>query len=190
MVFKASRSTDSFLLHWTTNIWGLPWKILKTVEPLFLYIISLENNIPAIGLFWQWSATTVLRPRDTHVANDDLSVSSQNSIEIHSRDIVFCRLETDNCAHFLLGRRFNSSCWPVFALFWNFWSVLFKCCFVMPCFFVCLFFYFNIFLPEGQDKIHLSHPVTARALSLKIWVFIFIANTLQRVETKNMLNKS
>ena len=116
---KASRSTDSFLLHWTTNI-CFQWKILKTVEPFFLYIISLENNIPTIGLFWRWRATTALRPRDTHVANDDLSVSSQNSIEIHSRDIVFCRLETDNCAHFLLGRRLNSSCWPVFVLFWNF----------------------------------------------------------------------
>ena len=34
----------------------------------------------------------VLRPRDRYVANDDLSVSSQNSIEIHSRDIVFCRV--------------------------------------------------------------------------------------------------
>ena len=171
MVFKASRSTDSFLLHWTTNIWGLPWKILKTVEPFFLYIISLENNIPAIGLFWRWRATTVLRPRDTHVANDDLSVSSQNSIEIHSRDIVFCRLETDNCVHFLLGRRLNSSCWPVFLLFWNSWSVLFKFCLAMPFF----YFYFHIFLPEGQDKIHLSHPVTARALSLKMWVWFRVS---------------
>ena len=166
MVFKASRSTDSFLLHWTTNIWGLPWKILKTVETFFLYIISLENNIPTIGLFWRWRATTVLRPRDTHFANDDLSVSSQNSIEIHSRDIVFCRLETDNCVHFLLGRRLNSSCWPVFVLFVL--SVLF-------CYAVFFFFYFHIFLPEGQDKIHLSHPVTARALSLKIWVWFRVS---------------
>ena len=140
MVFKASRSTDSFLLHWTTNI-CFQWKILKTVEPFFLYIISLENNIPTIGLFWRWRATTALRPRDTHVANDDLSVSSQNSIEIHSRDIVFCRLETDNCAHFLLGRRLNSSCWPVFVLFWNFWSVPFKFGFVLP-FIYFLFEYF------------------------------------------------
>ena len=101
---------DSFLLH---------WKILKTIEPFSLYIISLENNVPTIGLFWRSRATTVIRPRDTHVAND-LSVSSQNSIEIHSRDVVFCRLETDNCTHFLLGRKLNSSCRPVFVLFWNF----------------------------------------------------------------------
>ena len=180
MVFKASRTTDSFLLHWTTNIWGLPWKILKTVEPFFLYIISLENNIPATGLFSRWRATTVLRPRNTHVANDDLSVSSQNSIEIHSRDIVFCRLETDNCVHFLLGPRLNSSCWPVFVLFWNFGSVLFKFFFVMPCFF---FYYFHIFLPEGQDKIHLSHSVTARALSLKIWVWFRVSGFGLKLKT-------
>ena len=159
---------------------------MKTIESFSLYIISLENNIPTIGLFWRWRATTVTRPRDTHVAND-LSVSSQNSIEIHSRDIVFCRLEADNCTHFLLGRKLNSSCRPMFVLFWNFFDL-----FCLSSILFCrVFFFISIFfLPEGQDKIYLSHSVTARALSLKIWVFIFIANTQQRVETKNMLNKS
>ena len=136
MVFKASRSTDSFLLHWTTNIWGLPWKILKTVETFFLYIISLENNIPTIGLFWRWRATTVLRPRDTHVANDDLSVSSQNSIEY-----------TVVILSFVDWKRIivHISCWgvgwihranPCLYYFEIFWSVLFKVCFVLPYIFI------------------------------------------------------
>ena len=44
--------------------------------------------------------STVTRPRDIHVPNDDLSVSSQHSIEIHSQNVVISRLE-------------NSSCWGV-----------------------------------------------------------------------------
>ena len=132
---------DSFLLHWTTNVWGLPWKILKTIEPFSLYIISLENNIPTIGLFWRSRATTVIRPRDTHVEND-LSASSQNSIEIHSRDIVFCRLKLIIV---------HISCWgvswihradPCLYYFEIFWSVLFKFCFALPCIF---FFFISIF---------------------------------------------
>ena len=76
------------------------------------------------NLFWkhytsQWiilkrlRATTVIRSRDIHVANYDLSVSSQNRLEIHSHDIVFCRLETDNCLLFLLRRELILSCWPM-----------------------------------------------------------------------------
>ena len=138
------------------------------------YILSLWKTIPTNGLFWRSRATTVIRPRDTHVEND-LSASSQNSIEIHSRDIVFCRLKLIIV---------HISCWgvswihradPCLYYFEIFWSVLFKLCFALPCIF--FFFYFNIFLPEGQDKIYLSHPVTARALYLKMWVFIFIAYT-------------
>ena len=55
-------------------------------------------------------ATTVIRSRDIHVANDDPCVSSQNSLEICSRDIVFCRLEMDDCVHFLLRREFILLC--------------------------------------------------------------------------------
>ena len=65
--------------------------------------------MPAIRLFSKRSrAKTVIRPRDIHVANDDLSMSSQNSIEIHSRKIVFCRLGMDDCVQFLLGSKFIS----------------------------------------------------------------------------------
>ena len=89
---------------------------MKTVEPFLPYIISLENDIPTAGLFWRSCATTIIRLRYAHLANDDLSVTSQNSIEIHGRDIVFCRLEMNKCVHFLLGRKFNSLCWPVRAV--------------------------------------------------------------------------
>ena len=149
-------------------------------------------------------ATTVIRSRDIRVANDDLSVSSQNSFEIHSHDIVFCRLETDNCVHFLLRRELILSCWSMMIvkrhLFVNelassraktvsvttattwcgtlnesmFWSVLFCCYFY-------LFIYFSL---KGQDKIYLNLPVTARALSFQLRVLIFTANTQQLVETK------
>ena len=43
----------------------------------------------------------------------DLSVSSQNSLEIRSHDIVFCRLEMDNCVQFLLRRELILLCWPI-----------------------------------------------------------------------------
>ena len=88
---------------------------------------NLENRRAILSiwnLFWkqytsQWiilkrlRATTVIRSRDIRVANDDLSVSSQNSLEIHSHDIVFFRLETDNCVHFLLRRELILSCWSM-----------------------------------------------------------------------------
>ena len=84
-------------------------------------ILSIEN------LFWkqynrQWiilkrlCATTVIRSRDIRVANDDPSISSQKSLEIRSHDIVFCRLEMDNCVHFLLRRELILLCWPMMIL--------------------------------------------------------------------------
>lgn len=86
----------------------------KSRTILSIYNLFGENNIPALGLFSKRSRpATVMRPRDMHVANDDLSVSSHNSIEIRSRDIVFCRLIMDNCVHFLLGSRLISLCRPV-----------------------------------------------------------------------------
>ena len=51
---------------------------------------------------------TFTRQRDVHVPNDDLSVSSQHSIGIHSQNVVISRLEMDNSLQFLLGRKFIS----------------------------------------------------------------------------------
>ena len=80
-------------------------------------ILSIYNSFENIASRWiilkRLRATTVIRSRDIHVANDDPSVSSQNSLEICSRDIVFCRLEMDNCVHFLLRRELILLCWPV-----------------------------------------------------------------------------
>ena len=88
---------------------------------------NIENSrtiLSIYNLFWKqytshWiilkrlRATTVTRSPDVRVANDDLSVSSRKSIEIRSRNIVFCRLEMGNCVHFLLGRMSISLCWPM-----------------------------------------------------------------------------
>ena len=84
---------------------------------------NIENSrtiLSIYNLFWKqytihWiilkrlRATTVTRPPNMRVANDDLSVSSRKSIEI----LVFCRLEMGNCVHFLLGRTSISLCWPM-----------------------------------------------------------------------------
>lgn len=101
-----------FLLHWNINIWGLSWKNFENSRTTLL-IYNLFG-LTALGLFSERSrAATIIRPSDMHVANDDLSVSSHNSIEIRSHNIVFCRLGIDNCVHFLLGSRLVSLCRPV-----------------------------------------------------------------------------
>ena len=77
-------------------------KNLKTVEP---FLRNGEQDTSHWIVFKPLRATTVTKPPDVHVANNDLSVSSQHSIEIHSHNIVICRLEMDNCLPFLLGRK-------------------------------------------------------------------------------------
>ena len=65
-----------------------------------------EQNTSHWIVFKRLRPTTVTRPRDVHIANDDLSVSTQHSIEIHSQNVVIYTLEMDNCPQFLLGRKF------------------------------------------------------------------------------------
>ena len=81
---KASRSTDSFFAPFNHKYLGSTAK-------------NIENSRTILSMYYLFGKQytdhwIVLRPRDTYVANDDLSVSSQNSIEIHSRDVVFCRV--------------------------------------------------------------------------------------------------
>ena len=102
-----------FLLHWKINVWGLPWKILKTVET---FLRNGEQDTRHWIVFKPLRATTVTKPPDVHVAIDYLSVSSQHSIEIHSPNIVICRPEMDNCLPFLLRRKLILLCWNVRAV--------------------------------------------------------------------------
>ena len=69
-----------------------------------------EQNTSHWIVFKRLCPTTVTRPCDVHVTNDDLSVSSQHSIEIHSQNVVISRLEMDNCLQFLQGRKLISLC--------------------------------------------------------------------------------
>ena len=69
-----------------------------------------RTRYQTLDCFKPLRATTVTKPPDVHVANDDLSVSSQHSIEIHSPHIVICIPEMDNCLPFLLGRKLILLC--------------------------------------------------------------------------------
>ena len=91
---------------------------------------NIENSrtiLSIYNLFWKqhtshWiilkrlRATTDTRPPNMRVANDDLSVSSRKSIEMPSRNIVFCRLEMGNCVHFQLIVLTHDGCknWHLF----------------------------------------------------------------------------
>ena len=66
------------------------------------YNLFGKQNTSHWIVFKRLRPTTVTWPRDVHVANDDLSASSQHSIEIQSHNIVISRLEMDICLHLLL----------------------------------------------------------------------------------------
>ena len=74
------------------------------------YNLFGEQNTSHWIVFKRLRPTTVTWSRDVHVANDDLSVSSQHSIEIYSHNIVISRLEMDNCLHLLLRCKLISLC--------------------------------------------------------------------------------
>ena len=70
---------------------------------LLKYNVFEGQNTSHWIVFKRLRPTTVTWPRNMHVANDDLSVSSQRSREIHSHNIVISRLEIDNCLNLLQG---------------------------------------------------------------------------------------
>ena len=106
---------DSFFSSIETQIFGIfhKRKPLNSRTILLKFNLFEEQNTSNWIVSKRLRPTTLTRPRDVHVANNDLSVSSQHSIEIHSQNVVISRLEMDNCLQFLLGRKFISLCLPV-----------------------------------------------------------------------------
>ena len=84
-----------------------PWNSRSILSKFSLFE---EQNTSNWIVFKRLRPATVTRPRDVHVANYDLSVSSQHSIEIHSQNVVISRLEMDNCLQFLQGRKLILLC--------------------------------------------------------------------------------
>ena len=106
------------------------WQFFAQLNHKYLgsTMLNIENGrtiLSIYNLFWKQYTSHWIILKWLRACRERWS--SQKSIEIRNRDIVFCRLEMGNCVNFLLERMLISLCWPMRVVktniyFWTFAS--------------------------------------------------------------------